>query len=59
MKTEIPETQFTEMRAERDALLALLKDAPPRQAIDDQRYWEWRQRVDALLMRLEAERATK
>lgn len=39
-------------RAERDALLALLKDAPPRQAIDDQRYWVWRTRVDALLLRI-------
>ena len=35
-----------------DEVLTLLRQAPPRQAIDDTRYWLWRQRVDALLLRV-------
>lgn len=35
-------------------LVALLRDAPPRQMIADQRYWDWRRRVEACLARLEA-----
>jgi len=34
-------------------LVDLLRAAPPRPAIDDQRYWDWRLEVESLLARLE------
>jgi len=40
----------TTLQAERDQFLKLLQDAPPRQAIDDPRYWAWRRKVEAVLI---------
>ena len=34
-------------------LLDLLRAAPPRQMIDDQRFWDWRRQVEDLLARVE------
>ena len=34
-------------------LLDLLRAAPPRQMIDDQRYWDWRRQVEDLLARVD------
>ena len=34
-------------------LLDLLRAAPPKQMIDDQRYWDWRRQVEDLLARVE------
>ena len=34
-------------------LLDLLRAAPPRQMIDDQRFWDWRRQVEDLLARLD------
>ena len=34
-------------------LLDLLRAAPPRQMIDDQRFWDWRRQVEDLLARIE------
>ena len=34
-------------------LLDCLRAAPPRQMIDDQRYWDWRRQVEDLLARVE------
>ena len=36
-------------------LLDLLRAAPPRQMIDDQRFWDWRRQVEDLLARVEEE----
>jgi len=46
------ESDKERVEKERDILLALLKDAPPRQAIDDNRYWAWKARVDEALRNL-------
>ena len=34
-------------------LLDLLRAAPPRQMIDDQRFWDWRRQVEDLLARVD------
>ena len=36
-----------------EELILLLRDAPPRQMVEDQRYWDWRKKVEALLARVE------
>lgn len=36
-----------------DELVALLRQAPPRQMIEDQRYWDWRKRLEELLARVD------
>ena len=35
-------------------LLDLLRAAPPRQMISDQRFWDWRRQVEYLLARVDA-----
>ena len=35
--------------------IALLRAAPPRAMIDDQRYWDWRRQVEVLLAKLDAD----
>ena len=44
-----------EIKPTYEDLVALLRAAPPRQMIDDQRYWDWRTRVEATLARVEEE----
>lgn len=44
------------MKPTYEELVALLRDAPPRQMIDDQRYWDWRNKVEALLARVDDDR---
>jgi len=34
-------------------LVDLLRSAPPRQMVEDQRYWDWRRKVEAMLARVE------
>lgn len=51
--TEDAKPTYAELRALYDELLALLRAAPPRQMVSDQRYWDWRRQVEALLARLE------
>lgn len=46
------ETLIARLLKDRFALLEALRAAPPREAVDDQRYWTWRARVDALLLKL-------
>ena len=41
------------MKPTYDELVLLLRQAPPRQMIADQRYWDWRKKVEALLARVE------
>ena len=41
------------MKPTYDELVLLLRQAPPRQMIDDQRYWDWRKRVEEVLSRLD------
>ena len=41
------------MKPTYDELVLLLRQAPPRQMIDDQRYWDWRTQVEAMLARVE------
>jgi len=36
-----------------DEVVAMLRDAPPRSMIADQRYWDYRKRVEALLRRVD------
>ena len=36
-----------------DELVQVLRAAPPRTMLLDQRYWDWRNRLDALLARLD------
>ena len=38
------------LQEQRDQFLKLLQEAPPRQAIDDPRYWAWRRKVEAVLI---------
>ena len=46
------------MQPSYDELVLLLRQAPPRAMIADQRFWDWRKQVEALLARVdEAERA--
>mgnify|MGYP001607370322 CR=1 FL=1 len=42
------------MKPAYDELVALLREVPPRQMIDDQRFWDFRRKVEALLARVEA-----
>mgnify|MGYP001583705793 CR=1 FL=1 len=35
--------------------IALLRSSPPRSAIADQRYWDWRRQVEVLLAKLDAD----
>ena len=42
-----------DMKPTYDELVLLLRQAPPRQMIDDQRYWDWRTQVEAMLARVE------
>lgn len=37
-----------------DELVAVLRAAPPRRMVLDQRFWDWRGRLEALLARLDA-----
>ena len=41
------------MKPTYDELVALLREAPPRQSIPDQRFWDWRKRVEEALARVE------
>ena len=41
------------MKPTYEELVTLLREAPPRQMIDDQRYWDWRKRVEEVLSRLD------
>ena len=41
------------MKPTYDALVLLLREAPPRQMIEDERYWVWRKRVEEALARVE------
>ncbi|MDP3703755.1 MAG: hypothetical protein Q8R78_05150 [Candidatus Omnitrophota bacterium] len=41
------------MKPSYDELLAILRSAPPRQMIDDQRFWDWRRQVEDLLARVD------
>lgn len=41
------------MSPTRDELLHLLKTAPPREMVSDQRYWDWKRVVDEVLERIE------
>ena len=45
-------TTETTVQTERDQFLALLQEAPPRQSVDDPRYWAWKRKVDALLVEI-------
>ena len=44
---------MTDPKPTYDDLVKLLRLAPPRQAIDDRRYWEWRSQVEDALARVE------
>ena len=46
---------MSEPRPTYDEVIALLRAAPPRAMIDDQRYWDWRRQVEILLARLDQE----
>ena len=39
----------------KDAALKLLREAPTRAAIEHHRYWPWKRRVEAFLIKLDAE----
>ena len=41
------------MKPTYEELVTLLREAPPRQMITDQRYWDWRKRVEEALSRLD------
>ena len=41
------------MKPTYDELVLLLRQAPPRQMIEDQRFWDWRKRVEEALARVE------
>ena len=41
------------MKPTYDELVLLLRQAPPRTMIEDQRYWDWRKRVEEALARVE------
>lgn len=41
------------MKPTYDDLVALLRSAPPRQMINDQRYWDWRKKIEEVLARVE------
>lgn len=36
-----------------EELVALLRSAPPRPMIEDQRYWDWRLTLEAMLARVD------
>ena len=38
-----------------EELVTILREAPPRQMVDDQRYWDWRIRAEDLLARVDAD----
>mgnify|MGYP001570445722 CR=1 FL=1 len=40
------------MKPTYEELVTLLRQAPPRQMITDQRYWDWRKRVEEALARI-------
>ena len=42
-----------------EELVALLREAPPRQAIPDDRYWAYRRRVEEVLERVDSETPTR
>ena len=35
-----------------EELVTMLRSAPPQQAVDDQRYWQWRAAASAMLARV-------
>ena len=41
------------MKPAYEELVLLLRQAPPRQMIGDERYWIWRKQVEALLARVD------
>ena len=41
------------MKPTYDELVALLRSAPPRPMIEDQRYWDWRRKVEEVLARID------
>ena len=45
---------MTDPQPSYDDLVLLLRDAPPRQMISDQRYCDYRKRVEAMLARVDA-----
>lgn len=47
------EAEMTETRPTYDDLVALLRECPPRQMISDQRFWDYRRRVEAMLARVD------
>ena len=42
------------MKPTYDELVLLLRQAPPRSALEDERYWVWRKKVEEALARVEA-----
>ena len=40
------------MKPTYDELVLLLRQAPPRSAIEDQRFWDWRTKVEEALARI-------
>lgn len=47
------EEQHELWKAQRDALIALLRQAPPLRSIEDDRYQHWKRRVEATLAEME------
>ena len=41
------------MKPTYDELVLFLRTAPPRSAIEDQRFWDWRLKLEALLARVD------
>ena len=41
------------MKPTYDELVLFLRTAPPRPMIEDQRYWDWRLKLEALLARVD------
>ena len=43
------------MKPTYEELVEILRMAPPRSAINDQRFWDWRRQVEVLLAKLDTE----
>ena len=44
---------MTETKPTYEELVRILRQAPPRSSISDQRFWDWRHQVEDLLARVE------
>ena len=44
---------MTEAKPTYEDLVLILRQAPPRSSIPDQRFWDWRRQVEDLLARVE------